>query len=147
MLTSCQETKDKKAEATEPEEPQNPLTEKFTEDEWKALKELRVRCYRCCPCCGVNSGPGQTKLPYIFETAFPEKEDKLSPVTLWGVPVDPSNPVGDARLSVILIKFLRARHVYIPQISVGNEFLSDECQQELKRGERDQHDDLDVQVA
>ena len=43
---------DKKAEAAEPEleEPQNPLTKKFTENEWKALKELRVcrYCYRSC---------------------------------------------------------------------------------------------------
>jgi hypothetical protein len=53
----------------------------------------------------------QTKLPYIFETAFPEKENKLAPVTLWGVLIDPSNPVGDARVSVILSKFLKARYV------------------------------------
>ena len=44
VLTKYQETKDKKAEAPEPEEPQNPLTNKFTEGEWKALKELRVSC-------------------------------------------------------------------------------------------------------
>ena len=29
-------------------EPQNPLTEKFTEAEWKALKELRVCSHRIC---------------------------------------------------------------------------------------------------
>ena len=51
----------------------------------------------------------QTKLPYVFETAFPEKENKIAPITLWGVPIDPSHPVGDARVSVILVKFLRAR--------------------------------------
>ena len=28
-----------------PEEPQNPLTRKFTDGEWKALKELRVCHY------------------------------------------------------------------------------------------------------
>lgn len=28
------------------EEPQNPLTKKFTEQEWTALKELRVRSYK-----------------------------------------------------------------------------------------------------
>ncbi|KAF9646226.1 CRAL/TRIO domain-containing protein [Thelephora ganbajun] len=92
-----QEIKDKKTETTEPEpeEPQNPLTKKFTEAEWEALKELR------------------TKLPYIFETSFPEKENKLSPIILWGVPIDPSNPVGDARVSVVLVKFLRARELNV----------------------------------
>jgi len=42
VLTSYQETQDKRAESPESEEPQNPLTKKFTEGEWKALKELRV---------------------------------------------------------------------------------------------------------
>ena len=28
-------------------EPQNPLTQKFTEAEWKAVKELRVRVWPC----------------------------------------------------------------------------------------------------
>ena len=59
----------------------------------------------------------QTKLPYVFETSFPEKENKLSPVTLWGVSIDPSNPTVDARVSVILVKFLRARCVWISSIS------------------------------
>jgi len=70
---------------------QNPLTRKFTDAEWKALKEFR------------------TQLPYIFETSFPEEVCKLAPIFLWGVQIDPSNPVGDACVSVILIKFLRAR--------------------------------------
>jgi hypothetical protein len=83
-----------KAETTELE-PQNPLTKEFTEKEWEALRELR------------------TKLPYIFETSFPDKGNKLAPINLWGVPIDPSNPVGDARVSVILIKFLRARDLNV----------------------------------
>ena len=58
----------------------------------------------------------QTKLPYIFETSFPEEECKLAPIVLWGVKIDPSNPVGDARVSVILIKFLRARYVWASSI-------------------------------
>ena len=31
------------ADKKEDDEPQNELTKKFTEDEWKAVKELRVR--------------------------------------------------------------------------------------------------------
>jgi len=92
------------------------LTEKFTEGEWKALKELR------------------TKLPYIFEISYPEKENKLDPITLWGVPIDPSNPVGDARVSVILNKFLRARdlnvenatNMMISTLKWRDEFKTDE---------------------
>ena len=68
----------------------------------------------------------QTKLPYIFETAFPRKENKLSPVTLWGILINPLNPVADARVSVVLIKFLRARRVCISSVSITNGFLSDE---------------------
>ena len=67
----------------------------------------------------------QTKLPYIFETAFPRKENKLSPVTLWGIPINPLNPATDARVSVILVKFLRAMRVCIPSVSINNWFLSD----------------------
>ena len=58
----------------------------------------------------------QTKLQYIFETTFPEKENKLAPITLWGVPIDPLRPVGDARVSVILVKFLRARCVQVSSV-------------------------------
>ena len=67
----------------------------------------------------------QTKLPHIFETAFREKENKLSSVTLWGVPINPLNPAADARASVILVKFLRARRVDVPSASITNGFLSD----------------------
>ena len=85
-------------------------------------------------------------LPYIFETAFPDKEKRLSSVTLWGVPVDPLNPGTDARVSIVLIKFLRARCAYISSISARRVFLPDNLQG-VKRGERCQHDDLNAQMA
>ncbi|KAG1728091.1 CRAL-TRIO domain-containing protein [Suillus lakei] len=74
-------------------EPQNPLTEKFTEAEWKALKEFR------------------STLPETFKEAFPEQEDAEStPYGLWGVTINPLKPK-DARVSVVLMKFLRARNL------------------------------------
>lgn len=85
-------TKDQDKEQSEP---QNPLTERFTEKEWEALKVFRG------------------KLHHICGAAFPEKENKLAPFNLWGVPIDPSNPVGDARVSVVLMKFLRARELNV----------------------------------
>jgi hypothetical protein len=88
----------------------------------------------------------QTKLPYIFETSFPEKENKLAPVNLWGVSVDPSAPVGDARVSVVLVKFLRARRVWIS--SIRSKAVSDQISlQGAQRRECNQYDDLDTQVA
>jgi len=78
------------------EEAQNALTTKFTEGEWKAVKELRER------------------LPHIFTEAYAGKEDKLSPITLWGVKIDPANPK-DARASVILVKFVRARNLNVDE--------------------------------
>ncbi|KAF9525364.1 CRAL-TRIO domain-containing protein [Crepidotus variabilis] len=88
------------AEATVPvvEEPQNPLTQKFTEAEWKSLKEFRIQ------------------LPDIFAEAYPDNpEAKETPISLWGVDIDPTNPVGDARVSVVLLKFLRARHLNVSE--------------------------------
>ncbi|KAF8315464.1 hypothetical protein DL93DRAFT_2079271 [Clavulina sp. PMI_390] len=75
--------------AVEPE-PQNALTQKFTEKEWAAVKELR------------------TALPLIFEEAFPNNPDaRFRVVDLWGVKIDPGR-VDDARVSVVLAKFVRA---------------------------------------
>ncbi|KAG0699906.1 CRAL-TRIO domain-containing protein [Suillus ampliporus] len=75
------------------EEPQNLLTEKFTDAEWKALKELR------------------SNLSETFKEAFPEQEDAGStPYNLWGVTINPMKPK-DARVSVVLMKFLRARNM------------------------------------
>ncbi|KDQ13018.1 hypothetical protein BOTBODRAFT_112040 [Botryobasidium botryosum FD-172 SS1] len=78
------------------EEPQNDLTRKFTEAEWAKVKELR------------------TTLPLIFEEAFKGKENPQAPVDLWGVNVDPAR-VDDARVSVILVKFLRARNLNVEE--------------------------------
>jgi hypothetical protein len=51
----------------------------------------------------------QTRIPDILEKSYDEKADaKTSPITLWGVKIDPSNLM-DARVSVVLLKFLRAR--------------------------------------
>ncbi|KAG1723836.1 CRAL TRIO domain-containing protein [Suillus paluster] len=74
-------------------EPQNLLTEKFTDAEWKALKEFR------------------SNLSEIFKEAFPEQEDAgTTPYKLWGVTINPLIPK-DARVSVVLMKFLRARNL------------------------------------
>ena len=73
---------------------QSALTKKFSDAEWSAVKEFR------------------TVLPLIFEEAFKElKPGKaLDPVDIWGVKVDPSRGgVDDPRISVILLKFLKAR--------------------------------------
>ena len=73
----------------------SPLTEKFTEAERSAVKELI------------------TAHPLIFDEAFKDLKDdahKHEPVDFWGVPIDPlKGDAEDPRVSVILIKFLRAR--------------------------------------
>ncbi|KAJ7105477.1 CRAL TRIO domain-containing protein [Mycena crocata] len=77
----------------EKQEPQNALTEKFTGYEWKALNEFRKT------------------VPESLAKAYPEKPDaKATSITLWGVRIDPNNLV-DARVSVVLMKFLRARNL------------------------------------
>ncbi|KAF7983339.1 hypothetical protein HWV62_22299 [Athelia sp. TMB] len=74
-------------------EPQNALTGKFTPAEWKALKEFR------------------DKIPAIVTDAYSDSPADKKPTTLdlWGVPIHPD--VKDARTSVILMKFLRARNL------------------------------------
>ncbi|KAJ6619967.1 CRAL-TRIO domain-containing protein [Mycena sp. CBHHK59/15] len=80
------------AQAEKPE-PQNALTEHFTGYEWKALTEFRKI------------------IPESLAKAYTEKPDaKTTPITLWGVKIDPANLV-DARVSVVLMKFLRARNL------------------------------------
>ncbi|KAF9454230.1 CRAL/TRIO domain-containing protein [Macrolepiota fuliginosa MF-IS2] len=77
-------------------EPQNVLTERFTTAEWTALKEFR------------------SLLPDILADAFPDDpKAKETPFTIWGVKVDPSSP-RNAKVSVVLMKFLRARNLSIP---------------------------------
>src|SRR5260221_9213961 len=52
----------------------------------------------------------QALLPDIFVEAYPDQPKAgETPISLWGVTLDPANPQSDARVSVILMKFLRAR--------------------------------------
>ncbi|KAJ7781865.1 CRAL-TRIO domain-containing protein [Mycena maculata] len=75
------------------EEPQNALTEQFTGYEWKALTEFRKT------------------IPDSLAKAYDSRPDaKTTPITLWGVKIDPTN-LADARTSVVLMKFLRARNL------------------------------------
>lgn len=58
-----------------------------------------------------NSSPihQQALLPEILADAFPDDpKAKETPITIWGVQIDPSKP-RNAKVSVILMKFLRAR--------------------------------------
>ncbi|PPQ62876.1 hypothetical protein CVT24_006274 [Panaeolus cyanescens] len=75
-------------------EPQNSLTQRFTQAEWDVLKKFR------------------SQLPDMLADAYDDKPDAgLTPISLWGVTIDPTNPTNDARVSVILMKFLRARNL------------------------------------
>ena len=58
----------------------------------------------------------QTKLPEIWKAAYAPDDPKAEPkpFTLWRVPIDPANPTADARVSVVLMKFLRAKYVLAP---------------------------------
>jgi len=94
--TDTQAAEEPPAEAPVEEEPQNELTRKFTDAEWVKVKELR------------------TALPLIFEEAFKEKSNPKEPINLWGVPLNPEK-VDDARVSVILVKFLRARNLNVEE--------------------------------
>lgn len=74
----------------------SPLVQAFTEGERSAVKDL------------------VTRLPLIFEEAFKDLKDeshKLEAVDFWGVPIDPlKGDAEDARVDVILVKFIRARN-------------------------------------
>ncbi|KAH9479469.1 Phosphatidylinositol transfer protein SFH5 [Psilocybe cubensis] len=77
---------------------QNPLTKKFTEAEWRALFEFRAQ------------------LPDIFAQAYPDNgQARELPVTIWGVTINPATPQDDARVSVVLLKFLRARNLSVTE--------------------------------
>lgn len=99
----------------EVEEPQNELTKKFTEAEWKAVKELRVRLPS--PPLAAEywfSSPSpvlQSQLPSVFERAYPDAKPAPSSITLWGVELSPTAP--SAKASVILVKFARARNLVV----------------------------------
>ncbi|KAI9444482.1 CRAL-TRIO domain-containing protein [Lactarius indigo] len=79
------------------EEPQNALTQKFTDQEWAALKEFRPL------------------LPDILDKAYDGKEGaRTTPIVIWGVKLDP-NGKKDARASVVLMKWLRARNLNVEE--------------------------------
>ncbi|KZT07426.1 CRAL/TRIO domain-containing protein [Laetiporus sulphureus 93-53] len=78
------------------DEPQNSLTRKFTEDEWSGVRALREG------------------LLDILAQAYPDREDQMVSVTLWGVSIDPAK-TKDARVSVLLVKFLRARDLNVDE--------------------------------
>ncbi|KAG5634866.1 hypothetical protein H0H81_000466 [Sphagnurus paluster] len=76
-------------------EPQNTLTNRFTQAEWEALRKFR------------------SELPDIFAEGFPDDpKARDKPISFWGVLIDPNHPL-DARVSVILMKFLRARNLSV----------------------------------
>ncbi|KAF9461236.1 CRAL-TRIO domain-containing protein [Collybia nuda] len=76
-------------------EPQSTLTKLFTEAEWISLKEFRAQ------------------LSDIFADGHPDDPKARDiPITMWGVRIDPCNPI-DARVSVVLMKFLRARNLSV----------------------------------
>jgi phosphatidylinositol transfer protein SFH5 len=82
----------KAATAPAADEPQSELTRKFTKAEWEALRTFR------------------TDLPRAFKDAYPDDpKAETRVVELWGVKIDPTAPATDARVSVVLMKFLRAR--------------------------------------
>ncbi|KAF8906200.1 CRAL TRIO domain-containing protein [Gymnopilus junonius] len=77
---------------------QSTLTKKFTDAEWKALSEFRHQ------------------LPDVFAEGYPDNPNARElPITLWGVAIDPAHPEKDARVSVILMKFLRARNMIVSE--------------------------------
>ncbi|KAK2463600.1 hypothetical protein APHAL10511_004351 [Amanita phalloides] len=82
--------------AAEEPEPQNPLTQQFTSEEWEALKAFRK------------------ELPTMLQDACEDPLAAGAQFLLWGVNIDPRHPNRDARVSVVLMKFLRARNLSIP---------------------------------
>lgn len=54
----------------------------------------------------------QAHLPDIWKAAYaPDDADATpKPFTIWGITMDPANPTNDARVSVVLMKFLRAKY-------------------------------------
>jgi len=79
-------------------EPQTALTRRFTEAEWVALKEFRA------------------SLKLIFDEAYPDSETKPTSIKLWGIELATDVPK-NAKASVVLMKFLRARNLDIKAAS------------------------------
>lgn len=59
----------------------------------------------------------QLKLPEIQAKAYSDSKTDVKSLTLWGVELNPSK--SDARASVVLMKFLRARFLSIKYLSVS----------------------------
>ncbi|KAF8824585.1 hypothetical protein HHX47_DHR8000486 [Lentinula edodes] len=80
--------------AVEPIEPKTALTDQFTP---KVLKAFRV------------------EIPDALASAYPDKNNpKTADVKLWGVTIESSNLL-DAAMSVVLMKFLRARNLSVSE--------------------------------
>lgn len=87
------------------DEPQNALTCKFTEEEWDALRQLRLR------------------LDKVYTNAYGPDAPEPKVFSLWGIPVDVANSASDPRASVVLMKFLRAAkalNVDVAQVLLTN---------------------------
>jgi hypothetical protein len=138
-----------RAPADADEEPQNALTEKFTEKEWAALKELRV--HKNSFHTSFTAHPQlilvQSLLPDILEKAYDSKEGaRTTPIVIWGVTLDPSGKK-DARASVVLMKWLRARCVLLKPIRVMSCMILIYVDKKLECERCKDHDDRHPSVA
>jgi len=94
-----------------------------TEKEWAALKEFRVRVIKSRSTRHFRHVFHffffQSLLPDILEKAYDGREGARSTsIVIWGVTLDPSGNK-DARASVVLMKWLRARYVLLKCICVN----------------------------
>lgn len=89
-------------------EPQNALTRKFTEQEWIALRKFR------------------TRLPEVYTAAYGQSTTDATPhplaFSIWGIQVNLAEPQADPRVSVILMKFLRAKDL---DVDAAQKMLAD----------------------
>lgn len=102
--------------AEKDKEVHNSLTRHFTVAEWDALKMLRASSMEplfAYVTILLNGFALQGRLPEIHRLVYGTSNDKTQTFTLWGVSVDVSRPESDARVSVILMKFLRAKYVHV----------------------------------
>jgi hypothetical protein len=131
-------------------EPQNALTQKFTDKEWAALKEFRVRAIKSRSTrhfrhiCRIFFF--QSLLPDILEKAYDGREgSRTTSIVIWGVTLDPSGNK-DARASVVLMKWLRARYVLLKCICVnlvhGLMYVAKKLERERRKGDDDRHTSL-----
>jgi hypothetical protein len=140
-----------RAPADADEEPQNALTEKFTEKEWAALKELRVRLIKIRPHTCISGHSQlilvQSLLPDILEKAYDSKEGaRTTPIVIWGVTLNP-NGTKDARASVVLMKWLRARCVLLKPVCVMSCMILIYVAKKFECERCKDHDGRDTSVA